>query len=124
MINYSPVTRLQFSFEEHNFQKGKEIGMSLLKNYLEQGDNEIYRLYIAADELSNLNDNSGHEWGYVPFIANGFFEIKSEWYELDAFVENRIEGEIQLNLCCGIGGIILNVNDLVRHQRQINKHIG
>ncbi|MGG3987466.1 hypothetical protein [Bacillus smithii] len=73
MINYSPVTRLQFSFEEHNFQKGKEIGMLLLKNYLEQGDNEIYRLYIAADELSNPNDNSDHEWGYVPFITNGFF---------------------------------------------------
>lgn len=53
-----------------------------------------------------------------------FFEIKSEWYELDAFVENRIEGEIQLNLCCGIGSVILNVNDLVRHQRQVNKHIG
>lgn len=74
MINYSPVTRLQFSFEEHNFQKGKEIGMSLLKNYLEQGDNEIYRLYIAADELSNLNDNSGHEWGYVPLLRMDFLK--------------------------------------------------
>ena len=117
MINYSPATRLHFSFEVHNFQEGKETGISLLKEYLLQGEeNTITTLYLSEDEPASVGGE--HEWNGVLFIARGLFQVYSQYYGIKPFNLYEVEGGIRLDLCCGVGSISLNIGDKVKKRKK------
>ncbi|MEK5272538.1 hypothetical protein NSR00_17655 [Aeribacillus sp. FSL K6-8394] len=115
MINYSPATRLHLEFEVHNFQEGKEAGIELLKEYLLQGENIITRFYLAEETPASVGGE--HEWDSVPFIARGFFQVKSDWYGIEPFNLYEVEGSIGLDLCCGVGSIQISIGNEVRKRK-------
>jgi len=122
MINYSPATRLHFEFEVHNYQEGKETGISLLKEYLLQGEeNTITTLYLSEDEPASVGGE--HERDGVLFIARGLFQVYSEYYGVEPFNLYEVEGGISLDLCCGVGSVQLSIGDAVR-KRKRREHCG